>query len=107
MRASVTGSPAPSMTRPVIAIAPALPSGTTNGPSGHGSPIARNGPTVCEGVSALLAPTPPPPPVLAPTPPPHPTLPLHSPAPRTRPFGPGAPYPRRNRATTPAPAGPA
>src|SRR5215467_1372844 len=55
--ASVTGSPAPSKTRPVIVIAPGVSSGTTNGPSGHGSPIDRNGPTVCEGVSFTLPPS--------------------------------------------------
>src|SRR5579875_475363 len=49
--ASGTGSPAPSSTRPAITIAPGAPSSTTNGPSGHGSPIAKNGPTVCDGVT--------------------------------------------------------
>src|SRR5690348_13899999 len=53
--ASVTGSPAPSNTLPVRVIAPAVPSGTTNGPSGQGSPIARNGPTVWDGVSFAVS----------------------------------------------------
>ena len=34
----------------MIVIAPGVPSGTTNGPSGHGSRIAKYGPTVWEGV---------------------------------------------------------
>ena len=48
--ASGTGSPAPSSTRPRTAIAPGVPGGTTNGPSSHGSPSEKNGPTVCDGV---------------------------------------------------------
>src|SRR5256884_5146080 len=42
--------PAPSKSRPMIVIAPGVPSGTTNGPSGHGSRIEKYGPTVWEGV---------------------------------------------------------
>src|SRR2546430_8628653 len=34
----------------MIVIAPGVPSGTTNGPSGHGSRIEKYGPTVWEGV---------------------------------------------------------
>ena len=34
----------------MIVIAPGASSGTTNGPSGHGSRIAKYGPTVWEGV---------------------------------------------------------
>jgi hypothetical protein len=33
--------------------APAVPSGTTYGPSGHGSLIEKYGPTVCEGVNPV------------------------------------------------------
>jgi hypothetical protein len=33
--------PAPSYIRPTIVMAPGVPSGTTNGPSGHGSRIAK------------------------------------------------------------------
>src|SRR6202042_378035 len=58
--ASGTGSPAPSSTTPLMVIAPGVPSGTTNGPSGQGSPIARNGPIVCDGVSGRLTGPPPP-----------------------------------------------
>ena len=32
-------------------IAPAAPGAAAYGPSGHGSPIDRNGPTVCAGVA--------------------------------------------------------
>ena len=48
--ASGIGVPSPSSTDPRIQIAPGVPSGTTYGPSGHGSPIAKNGPIVWEGV---------------------------------------------------------
>src|SRR5437763_14076699 len=34
----------------MIVIAPGVPAGTTNGPSGHGSRIEKYGPTVWEGV---------------------------------------------------------
>ena len=47
-------SPAPSSTWPVMVMAPGVPSGTTNGPSGHGRTMARNGPTVCDGVMGRL-----------------------------------------------------
>ena len=40
-----------SSTLPAITIAPGVSGGTTNGPSGHGSPMARKGPTVCDGVT--------------------------------------------------------
>src|SRR5580704_5233445 len=45
--------PAPSYSRPTIVTAPAVPSGTTYGPSGHGSLIEKYGPTVCEGVNPV------------------------------------------------------
>src|SRR4051812_13839265 len=47
---SGTGSPSPSSSRPRIQMPPWEPTGTTSGPSGHGSTRARNGPTVCDGV---------------------------------------------------------
>jgi hypothetical protein len=42
--------PAPSYMRPTIVTAPGVPSGTTKGPSGHGSLMEKYGPTVWEGV---------------------------------------------------------
>src|SRR5918992_1216635 len=51
---SGTGAPAPSRTTPEIRIAPGVPSGTTRWPSVQVSPMDRNGPTVCEGVSRSL-----------------------------------------------------
>src|SRR5512139_2933820 len=51
-RASPTGAPAPSYTRPRSQNAPGVPSGTTNGPSAQSSPMLRYGPAVCAGVRA-------------------------------------------------------
>src|SRR5918999_6570893 len=51
---SGTGAPAPSRTTPEIRIAAGVPSGTTRCPSVQVSPMDRNGPTVCEGVSRSL-----------------------------------------------------
>src|SRR4051812_27896842 len=50
--ASGTGAPSPSDTVPRSAIEPAEPGRHTAGPSGHGSPIAKNGPTVWGGVAS-------------------------------------------------------
>ncbi len=50
IRASGIGSPRPSVTLPRIQMASSIPSPTTNGPSGHGRAMPKNGPTVCEGV---------------------------------------------------------
>src|SRR6476469_6079027 len=47
--ASGTGAPSPSSTRP----ASRTPSGSATGPSSHGSPSARYGPTVWAGVVSL------------------------------------------------------
>src|SRR5258707_912762 len=41
----------------MIVIAPGVPSGTTNGPSGHGSRIEKYGPTVWEGVIGGTSPS--------------------------------------------------
>src|SRR5918999_3975886 len=51
---SGTGAPAPSSSTPEMRIAPGVPSGTTRCPPDHVSPMDRNGPTVCDGVSRSL-----------------------------------------------------
>src|ERR671923_2301417 len=51
---SGTGAPAPSSSTPEMRIAPGVPSGTTRWPSFQVSPMDRNGPTVCDGVSRSL-----------------------------------------------------
>src|SRR5215207_3876825 len=50
--ASGTGAPSPSYTKPWSVTAPSPPGSTTAGPSSHGSPIEKNGPTVCGGVAS-------------------------------------------------------
>src|SRR5690606_26858237 len=56
INASGTGAPSPSVTTPRIHTAPSVPSSTTVGPSSHGRPIDRYGPTVCEGVEGSFGP---------------------------------------------------
>src|SRR5690606_17322591 len=56
INASGTGAPSPSVTTPRIHTAPSVPSSTTVGPSSHGRPSDRYGPTVCEGVEGSFGP---------------------------------------------------
>src|SRR5215204_4518710 len=109
--ASGTGSPAPSVTRPVSRTAPLVPSATTSGPSGQHNPTPKNGPIVWDGVTGSVTGHPPHPPTASPPDPPAryptdtqgPTRAWSGPYPAGTPAAPGpppAPTPRSGQRRT-------